>query len=166
MNRKFFTDVRRLKWPRSLRSLGKMPPLVQPWHYEIDYIHSYGENSPFFVGLATKKLLGTECKKCRTRYATPRLSCMQCGGECGWFQLPKMGRIHSWTKCYFGSEAFLNETPYFLVLVEFEGVDTLLLSRLRGVKEEKEVSVGMPVEAKFVKKPKYSITDVWFEIRR
>jgi len=165
-NRKYFTDVRKLKWPRSLKNLKKMPPLVLPGHYEIDYIHSYGQDSPFFVGLAQKKILGTKCLKCKYRYATPRLSCMQCGGNCEWFELPKQGRIHSWTKCYFGSEAFLKETPYFLILVEFDGVNTLLLSRLKGVKDEKEVNINMEVEARFLKKSKCQITDLWFEKRR
>lgn len=163
VNRKYFTDMRKLRWPRSLKNLGKMPPLVMPWHYEIDYIHSYAQDTPFFVGLAHKTLLGTRCKKCRYKYATPRMSCMQCGGDCDWTPLPKKGRIHSWTKCYFGSEAFLKETPYFLVLVEFEGVNTLLLSRLKGVKQEREVKIGMPVKAVFSKKPQYRITDVSFE---
>lgn len=166
MNRhKFFTDVRKLKWPRSLRDLRKMPPLVLPWHYEIDYIHSYGQDSPFFVGLAKKKLLGTRCRSCGYRYATPKLSCMECGGDCGWFELPRKGRIHTWTKCYFGSEAFLKETPYFLVLVEFEGVNTLFLSRLKGVKDEKEVAINKEVIACFAKKPKYQVTDVWFKLK-
>lgn len=163
MNKKYFTNLKKLKAPRSLKDLKKIPPIVLPSHYEIDYIHSYGENSPFFMGMAQRKILGTRCKQCGYKFATPRLSCMQCGGNCEWFELPKRGRIHSWTKCYFGSEAFLEETPYFLILVEFKGVDTLLLSRLKGIKNEKEVNINMEVEAHFAKKPKYQITDLWFE---
>jgi len=149
-----------------LKNLKRLKPIVLPKHYEIDYIHSYGQDSPFFPGLARKKLLGTKCRKCGYKYATPRMSCMQCGSDCEWMEVPHEGRIHSWTKCYYGSEAFLDETPYFLVLVEFDGMDTLFLSRLKGVKDEKKVQIGMPVKAVFAKKPEYQITDVWFEIRR
>ena len=129
--------------------------------YNIKYVHSYAEDSPFFLGLAEGKLLGSECTKCRYRYATPRSHCMECGSETRWFDLPLEGRVHSWTTCYFGSEEFLKETPFNLALVEFDGVDSLLLSRLDGVKRE-GVYIGMKVRAEFRKKPRYLISDVHF----
>jgi uncharacterized OB-fold protein len=129
--------------------------------YNIKYIHSYAQDSPFFLGLADGKLLGSECKNCHTRYATPRSHCMNCGHETKWFRLPLEGKVHSWTTCYFGSEEFLKETPFNLVLVEFEGVDSLLLSRLVGVKEE-GIFIGMKVKAEFRKPPRYLISDVHF----
>src|SRR5271157_1854785 len=129
--------------------------------YNIKYIHSYAEDSPFFLGLAKGKLLGSECKNCHYRYATPRSHCMNCGHETSWFNLPREGRVHSWTTCYFGSEEFLKETPYNLALVEFDGVGSLLLVRLRDCVES-DLYVGMPIEARFDPNPKYSVTDVWF----
>ena len=129
--------------------------------YNIRYIHSYAEDSPFFLGLAKGKLLGSECKKCHYRYATPRSHCMECGSETRWIELPLQGRVHSWTTCYFGSEEFLKETPFNLALVEFDGVNSLLLSRLDGVKQE-GIYVGMKVKAEFRKKPRYLISDVHF----
>ena len=129
--------------------------------YNVRYIHSYAEDSPFFLGLARGKLLGSECTKCHHTYATPRGHCMECGGETKWFELPLTGKVHSWTTCYFGSEEFLKETPFNLALVEFKGVDTLLLSRLEGVGQE-DVYIGMDVKAVFRKKPRYLISDVHF----
>jgi uncharacterized OB-fold protein len=129
--------------------------------YSMKYIHSYAEDSPFFLGLAKGKLLGSECKSCHYRYATPRSHCMNCGHETGWFQLPLEGRVHSWTTCHFGSEEFLKETPFNLALVEFEGVDTLLLSRLKGAKES-DIFIGMEVKAEFRKSPRYLVSDVYF----
>ena len=129
--------------------------------YNIRYIHSYAEDSPFFLGLAKGKLLGSECTNCHYRYATPRSHCMNCGLETSWFTLPLMGRVHSWTTCYFGGEEFLKETPFNLALVEFDGVDTLLLSRLKGV-EQKDIYIGMKVKAEFRKSPRYLISDVQF----
>ena len=32
--------------------LYRTDPIVLKWHYEIDYIHSYAQDSPFFVGLS------------------------------------------------------------------------------------------------------------------
>ncbi len=129
--------------------------------YTINYIHSYAQDSPFFLGLAEGKLLGSECTSCRMKYATPRSHCMKCGHETKWFELPLEGRVHSWTTCYFGSEEFLKETPFNLVLVEFDGVDSFLLSRLNRI-EEKDIYIGLKVRAEFRKKPRYLISDVHF----
>ena len=129
--------------------------------YNIRYIHSYAEDSPFFLALADGKLMGSECRNCHYRYATPRSHCMNCGHETRWFELPLEGRVHSWTTCYFGSEEFLDETPFNLAMVEFEGVDTLLLSRLTEVREP-DIYIGMKVRAEFRKKPRYLISDVHF----
>ena len=137
--------------------------LVIRYPYSIQYIHSYAEDSPFFLGLAQGKLLGSRCtaRGCGFRFATPRSHCMVCGSATEWFELPKTGRLHSWTTCHFGSEAFLKETPYNLALVEFEGADSVLLARLKDCVES-EIYVGMPVAARFSEIPKYLITDVWF----
>ncbi|MDE1852932.1 MAG: Zn-ribbon domain-containing OB-fold protein [Thaumarchaeota archaeon] len=129
--------------------------------YNIKYIHSYAQDSPFFLGLAKGDILGSECKNCHYRYATPRSHCMECGHETKWFRLPREGKVHSWTTCYFGGEEFLKETPFNLALVEFEGVDTLLLSRLKGAKE-KDIFIGMKVRAQFRRPPRYLISDVSF----
>ncbi|MCI4330969.1 MAG: Zn-ribbon domain-containing OB-fold protein [Thermoplasmata archaeon] len=131
--------------------------------YTIHYIHSYAEDSAFFLGLASGVLRGSKCSKasCGFVYGTPRGHCMVCGSPTTWIELPKEGRIHSWTTCHFGGEAFLKETPYNLAMVEFDGVGSLLLVRLKECTES-EIYIGMPVEARFEPKPKYSITDIWF----
>ena len=136
-------------------------PLIVKDHYEIDYLHSYAEDSAFFQGLAQGKLLGSECTRCHYKFATPRAYCMQCGKPTRWFEVPLEGRVHTWTTCHFGSELFLKETPFNLVLVEFEGVNTLLLARLLGVNEQ-QIRVGMPVKARFRRLAQFKPTDVYF----
>ncbi len=136
-------------------------PLIIKNHYEIDYIHSYAEDSPFFIGLSQGKLLGSECRACHYRYATPRAYCMECGKKTRWIELPLEGRVHTWTTCYFGSEVFLRETPFNLVLVEFNGFDTLLLARIIGATQE-ELRVGMRIRAQFRRNSKFEPTDVYF----
>jgi uncharacterized OB-fold protein len=136
-------------------------PLIVKNHYEIDYIHSYAEDSQFFVGLSQGKLWGSECTACHYKYATPRACCMECGRKTKWIELPLEGKVHTWTTCYFGSEAFLKETPFNLALVEFAGINTLFLSRIIGVTQE-EMRVGMKVRAQFRRLPKFDPTDVYF----
>jgi uncharacterized OB-fold protein len=141
--------------------LYNIDPIIMKWHYEIDYIHSYAQDSPFFAGLSKGKLLGSACKKCKTKFATPRAHCMECGAVTDWIELPLEGKVHTHTTCYFGGEAFLKETPFTLILVEFRGIDTLFLSRLVGA-EPDEVKIGMPVQAQFLRNSKFKATDVYF----
>ena len=136
-------------------------PLTIRAHFEVDYIHSYKQDTPFFHGLAKRKMLGSHCSRCNYRYATPRSHCMYCGGKTEWFELPKEGRVHSWTVCYFAAEEFLKEVPFTLTLVEFDGVNTLFLSRLIGV-ERKDIKIGMKVKSKFRRKATWSVRDVYF----
>jgi len=141
--------------------LFNIDPIIIKYHYEIDYIHSYAQDSPFFAGLANKILMGSKCVSCGYTYATPRSHCMGCGEETEWVELPQEGTVHTWTTCYFGSEEFLDQTPFHLILVEFEGADTLFLARLIGP-EPGEVKIGMKVEARFLRNSKFKPTDVYF----
>lgn len=141
--------------------LFNVDPIIVKHHYEIEYLHSYAQDSPFFAALAKGTLLGSRCAGCGYTYATPRGHCMECGGPTDWFELPREGTVHTYTTCFFGGEAFLKETPFTLVLVEFTGVDTLFLSRLVGADRD-EITIGMPVWAKFLRNCKFKPTDVYF----
>lgn len=141
--------------------LYNVDPIIMKWHYKIDYIHSYAQDSPFFSGLSKGKLLGSACTRCPMKFATPRGHCMKCGAKTKWVSLPHKGMIHTFTTCYFGGEAFLKETPFTLIMVEFETFDTLLLSRLIGIKPEM-IQIGMSVQAKFLRNSKFLATDVYF----
>jgi hypothetical protein len=136
-------------------------PLTVKSHYEIDYIHSYAQDSEFFRALGKKKLMGSKCRKCGYTYATPRGHCMMCGSETEWYELPSEGRVHTYTTCYFGSEKFLPETPFNLIMVEFEGVDSLFMARLIGADQE-DIKIGMKVKARFRRNLQISPTDVYF----
>src|SRR5574341_23878 len=73
------TVVYHVPFPSDLKDLDKLAPIIIKFPYHTDYIHSYGQDSPFFAGLTNKKLLGTECPKCKYRYGTPKGHCMYCG---------------------------------------------------------------------------------------
>jgi len=153
-----------LPFPEDLKDLEKMAPIVIKQPYSINYLHSYGQDSPFFAALTNKKLLGTKCTSCGYTFATPKKHCMECGEPCEWLELPKEGKVHCFTVCYFGSEEFLPECPFILALIEFEGVNTLFLTRLMGLDPEKPTMdwVGMKVKPKFKRLSKLKPTDVWF----
>ncbi len=150
--------------PSDLSQLKGMTPIVIKQPYQIDYIHSYGQDSPFFAGLANKKILSTKCPKCGYAYGTPKFHCMMCGAECDWVELPQEAKIHTFTTCYFGSQEFLPQCPFVLIQVEWPNVDTLFLSRLVGVDPLKANLdwVGKKIKARFLRNSKFKPTDVYF----
>ncbi len=156
------TTVYSVPFPKDLKTLKTMSPIVVKSPYYVEYVHSYGQDSPWFAALTNRKLIGTRCPKCSYTWATPRAHCTHCGGETEWVELPQEGRVHTFTTCFFGSEEFLKETPFHLVLVEFDGVDTLLLARLIGVDGPENIEIGMKVKAKFRRNAQLKPTDVYF----
>lgn len=137
-------------------------PLQVGRHYEIDYVHSYGEVSDFFLGLREKKLLATRCLACGATWLPPRRDCGRCGGKTEWFEAPQEGQVHTFSVLHFCSEAFLHEVPFVLAYVELPGIDTVFLSRIKGCRPE-EVHIGMPVRARFRRLVDWTPNDVWFE---
>ncbi len=148
----------------SLKALKDMGPIVIKQPYQIDYIHSYAQDSPFFAGLANGVLLGSRDPVSGYTYATPRGHDMASGQETDWVVLPDEGTIHAFTVCHFGSEEFLPQTPFVLILVAFEGADTLFLSRLIGVDPHAASLdwIGMKVRARYLRNSKFKPTDVYF----
>lgn len=148
----------------ALKGLKNLTPLQVEQHYAVTYLHSYGQDSPFFAGLANRVFLGCRDPETGTTYATPRGHGMESGAETEWVRLPDEGVVHTFTVCHYGSEEFLAETPFVLALIEFEGADTLFLARLMGVDPEAASLdwVGMKVRAKYVRNSKLKPTDVYF----
>ena len=148
----------------ALESLKNMTPIIIKQPYQIDYIHSYGQESPFFAGLANHVLLGRRDPESGYTYATPRGHDMASGQETDWVRLPDEGKVHAFTVCYFGSEEFLPQTPFVLALIEFEGADTLFLTRLVGVDPAAPALdwIGMKVKAQYLRNSKLKPTDVYF----
>lgn len=151
--------------PEGLAFLKKMQPIQIEQEYKISYLHSYGQDSPWFAGLTNKRLLATREPDTGYTYATPRGHDMYSGKDTEWIDITdREAKIHAFTVCHFGSEEFLPETPYALILVEIEGIDTLLLSRLMGVDLD-EVSldwIGKKITPKFKRNSKLKPTDVYF----
>ena len=151
--------------PESLAFLKKMQPIQIEQEYKINYLPSYGQDSPWFAGLTNKRLMANREPDTGYTYATPRGHDMYTGKDTEWIDITdREAKIHAFTVCHFGSEEFLPETPYALVLVEIEGVNSLLLSRLLGVDLD-EVSldwIGKKVIPKFKRNSKLKPTDVYF----
>ncbi len=147
-----------------LAMLKKMRPLRVRQPYHIEYLHSYGQDSPFFAGLASRVQLGSRDPESGYTYATPRGHDMASGRETEWIVLPGTGTVHAFTVCYFGSEEFLPQTPFVLALIAYEGVDTLFLARLAGVDPDAPSLdwIGLTVQARYRRNSKLKPTDIYF----
>jgi uncharacterized OB-fold protein len=107
--------------PDSLAFLKKMAPLQIEQDYKITYLHSYGQDSPWFAAASNKKLLASRDPVSGYAYATPRGHDMYSGKETEWIDISETpAHIHAFTVCYFGSEEFLPETPFVLCLIKYE----------------------------------------------
>ncbi len=151
--------------PESLEFLKKMTPIQIEQGYQITYLHSYGQDSPWFAGLTNRRLLANRDPESGYTYATPRGHDMASGLRTDWIDITDLpARVHAFTVCYFGSQEFLPETPFILALVEFEGVDTLLLTRLMGLDPQKPSLdwIGMSLRPRFLRNSKLKPTDVYF----
>ena len=153
--------------PDSLAFLKKMAPIQIEQDYQITYLHSYAQDSPWFAGLTQKRLLANQDPSGNYTYANPRGHDMFSGDETNWIDITdREAEIHAFTVCHFGSEEFLPETPFILALIEFEGVNTLLLTRMLGMDPMEATLdwIGMKVEPKFLRNSKLKPTDVYFTL--
>jgi len=148
----------------ALAGLKKVTPILIEQPYNVTYLHSYGQDSPFFAGLANGHFLVNRDPETGYTYGTPRGHDMYTGNETEWLEIPVEGTVHAFTVCHFGSEEFLPECPYVLVQVEFPGVNTLFLSRLIGVDPQDASTdwIGMKVKGRFRWLSKFQPTDVYF----
>jgi uncharacterized OB-fold protein len=151
--------------PDALAFLKRLAPIQIEYPYKVTYLHSYGQDSPWFAGAANKHLLATQDEGSGYTYATPRGHDMYSGRETRWIDITdRPAKVHAFTVCHFGSEEFLPETPFVLALIEFEGVNTLFLTRLMGVDPHGAALdwIGMPVTPRFLRNSKLKPTDVYF----
>ena len=151
--------------PDALAFLKRMAPIQIEQEYSITYLHSYGQDSPWFAGASNKKLLASQDPDSGYTYATPRGHDMYSGNETDWIDITdRTASVHAFTVCFFGSEEFLPDTPFVLALIEYEGVNTLFLTRLIGL-DHTQASldwIGKEVKPQFLRNSKLKPTDVYF----
>jgi uncharacterized OB-fold protein len=151
--------------PEALAFLKRLSPIQIEQKYQITYLHSYGQDSPWFAAATNRKLLATRDADSGYTYATPRGHDMYSGQQTDWIDISdRPAKVHAFTVCHFGSEEFLPETPFVLALIEFEDVNTLFLTRLLGVDPDQATLdwIGMSVEPRFLRNSKLKPTDVYF----
>jgi uncharacterized OB-fold protein len=147
---------------KKMTEVYSIEPLVIKIPYEIEYRHSYGETSPFFLNIAQGKLTATRCDHCKMTYLPPRGDCPICLRETRWIEIPDVGRVHSFSTMFFAGEKFLKDIPFSLAYIEFDGVDTVFLTRLK-TNDPKKLKIGMKVKMHMSRDVEWKASDVWAE---
>jgi len=96
-------------------------------------------------------LRGNHCTNCKKDYFPPRVFCPDCRrkGKLVAKEMPRTGKIVSFTEVFVGPVGFENETPYFLALLDL-GNGVTLLSQIVDSPREK-IRIGAPVKKMFRK---------------
>lgn len=120
------------------------------WLPETDLMRKFTEE------LANGRLMGTECKKCQTRYMPPRTQC-RCGStDMEWYEAPKKGKLLTYTMIMYPPESMQKYAPYIVAVAELED-GTRLLSHIVDV-TPKTLKIGMPIEVSISKVSEDRIT--------
>ena len=95
------------------------------------------------------RLLGNRCQSCNQAYYPSRKICSKCRRASKHVpeEMPKKGKVISFTQVFSAPEGFENEAPYFLALIELDN-GVIILSQIVDSPSERIV-IGAPVKMIF-----------------
>ena len=108
--------------------------------------HSLGKLSKFFIELENKKLMGTRCSVCNHVWLPPRVICPEDRTITEWLELPQHGKLEAYSKSAYTLGSDSGNQNLFLGYIRIFGASTAILQKLRNIKHEKNLSIGMPVK--------------------
>jgi len=75
----------------------------------------------FYKSISQKKLMGGKCRKCGKIHLPPRPLCDKClSTEFEWVELPRTGRLLTYTIIHVAPTQFQNMAPYAVGIVQLE----------------------------------------------
>jgi uncharacterized OB-fold protein len=102
----------------------------------------------FYKYVGQKKLMGGKCRKCGKIQVPPRPLCDKClSTEFEWVELPKIGKLLTYTVIHVAPPQFQNMVPYIAGIVELEN-GIKLPGIIKDTQPEK-VKVGMSLKVEF-----------------
>ena len=133
---------------RDMDDKGKLLGVTNP--RDMTYIHSYGGEAIFFESLSKGKLMATRCDnpKCESKgtiYQPFRIFCMECLAKNTAIDMTDLAkntaRIHTFMVCERSGAFNVLDKPIKFINIEFEGVDTILMSYLAVGEPEMDMRV-------------------------
>ena len=107
--------------------------------------------------IASKKLMGSKCKKCGKMFVPPRKLCTSCNStDLEWIEMSGKGKIAAFTTITVGTPFFVEkgygrDKPYCFSVIQLEE-GPMVSGQLIGVDEAKpeSINVEMPVKVTFI----------------
>jgi uncharacterized OB-fold protein len=102
----------------------------------------------FYKGISQKRLVGGKCRRCGKIHVPPRPLCNNClSTEFEWVELPKTGKLLTYTIIHVAPSQFQSMAPYAVGIVQLEnGVN--IPGMIKETPLEK-IKVGMPLKIEF-----------------
>ncbi|MEM3770537.1 MAG: Zn-ribbon domain-containing OB-fold protein [Candidatus Bathyarchaeia archaeon] len=102
----------------------------------------------FYKNISQKKLIGGKCRKCGKIHLPPRPLCDKCLSiEFEWVEMPKTGKLLTYTIIHVAPTQFQNMAPYAVGIIQLEN-GVKIPGIIRNVPLDK-IRVGMPLKMKF-----------------
>ena len=109
------------------------------------------KTAKFIDFLAQGKIEGTVCKDCGVKFFPPRADCAKCFSKnTEWFEMPKKGKLETFTTAYYAPVGFEGDPPYTMGVVDF-GDGMKLFARMAKDINPEEIKVGMEVSVRSIK---------------
>jgi uncharacterized OB-fold protein len=109
------------------------------------------KTAKFIEFLTEGKIEGTVCKNCGAKFFPPRADCAKClSNNMDWFEIPKKGRLETFTTAYYAPVGFEGDPPYTMGVVDF-GDGTKLFARMAKDIKPEDIKVGMDVSVRSLK---------------
>jgi uncharacterized OB-fold protein len=100
--------------------------------------------------IAQGKFMVAKCGKCNHILLPPKPICPYCGSrEFSWIEIPRVGKIVSYTEIHVPPRGFEKFAPYIVALVEFEG-GVKIPGIVKGAKIS-DMKIGLNVQMEFSK---------------
>jgi uncharacterized OB-fold protein len=116
-----------------------MPELQQPQDFAIEQ---------FYKNISQKRLMGGKCLKCGKIHLPPRPLCDKClSTEFEWVELPRTGKLLTYTVIHVAPTRFQNMAPYAVGIVQLEN-GVKIPGMVKDVPLDK-IRVGMQLKMEF-----------------
>lgn len=125
--------------------------ITKTYDAELKYAWSTGfAVTRFLAELKNGRIIGRKCKKCKRVLVPPRMFCEDCFRTTDeWIYVKDSGTVNTYSIAHVGTDASRLKELLYVAVINLDGPTPLMgfLHRLGEIKSEKQLKVGMKVQA-------------------
>jgi uncharacterized protein len=135
----------------SSKAIDSGEVLTKQYYADLKYSWSTGVAiTRFLQELKDKKIIGRKCYKCKRVLVPPRMFCEDCFRSTDeWVYVKDTGTVNTYSVAHVGTDASRLKEPMYIAVINVDGPTNGMgfLHYLGEIKSEKEIKVGMKVQA-------------------